>query len=170
VTWAWALALPLAVQAAAMLADEWLFHRKRGLGRWERVGHPLDTVTVLACLGWVLCAPPRGGSVAAYVALAALSCVFITKDEAVHTRLCTAGEHWLHALLFVVHPVSLAVVGLLWPAVYADRGGTPLPGWLAPTAPLAFLVGAQAVSTFGFFVYQTVYWNFVWPRRPQSAP
>ena len=69
-TWAWALALPLAVQTIAMLVDEGYFHRKRGLGRWERVGHPLDTLTVLVCLAWVLFAPPSGRAIAVYAGLA----------------------------------------------------------------------------------------------------
>ena len=32
------------------------------------------------------------------------STLFVTKDEAVHARLCSAGEHWLHAILFVAAP------------------------------------------------------------------
>jgi hypothetical protein len=170
VTWAAWLLVPLVVQTTAMGVDEGLFHRRRGLGRWERVGHPLDTLTVLACLGWVLRVGPGARAAAVYVALATLSCLFITKDEAVHARQCSAGEHWVHALLFIVHPVSLAAVALLWPAVHAHRDGAALPSWLAPTAPFAPLVSIQAVLTAAFFVYQTVYWSFAWPRRAQSAP
>ncbi len=44
-----------------------------GLGAWERIGHPLDTSTVLACLGWVLFAPTQR-SVEFYVLLALVSC------------------------------------------------------------------------------------------------
>jgi hypothetical protein len=169
VTWAWALALPLGVQSVAMLVDEGYFHRRRGLGRWERVGHPLDTLTVLACLAWVRFVPPSGRAAAVYAVLASLSCLFITKDEPVHARQCTAGEHWIHALLFVVHPVGVAAVALLWPAVRAHGDAANVPPWLAPTAPMGDLVGAQLVLTGSFFVYQTVYWNFPWPRRTPSA-
>jgi len=169
VTWAWALALPLVVQTTAMLVDEGYFHRRRGLGPWERMGHPLDTLTVLACLAWVLFVPPSGRAIAVYAGLAALSCLFITKDEPVHARACTAGEHWIHALLFVVHPAGLAVVALLWPAVHAHGDGALLPSWLAPTAPMGRLVGIELALTASFFVYQTVYWNFPWQRRTPSA-
>ncbi|HWU42647.1 MAG TPA: hypothetical protein VN132_04380, partial [Bdellovibrio sp.] len=43
--------VPIAIlQGSIMLIDEFFFHHKRGLPRWERIGHPLDTITVLTCL------------------------------------------------------------------------------------------------------------------------
>jgi hypothetical protein len=136
---------PLALQASAMLADELVYHRRRGLPRWERIGHPLDTLTVVLAYGWVL----AGGGLVGYVALACFSCLFVTKDEPVHARECDAGEMWLHAVQFVLHPIAFLVFGLLW----AEGGHTIfLWLWLAVTA----LFGA----------YQTIYWNLVWkPER-----
>ena len=50
--------VPFGMQAALMVFDEGYFHRGRGLGPWERWGHPLDTVTFLLCLGWLFLMPP----------------------------------------------------------------------------------------------------------------
>ena len=53
--------VPIAVfgtQAALMMVDELHFHRRRGLPRWERIGHPLDTATVLVCYGTALTLSP----------------------------------------------------------------------------------------------------------------
>ena len=129
--------LPLALQGIAMLVDEAWFHRRRGLPRWERIGHPLDTLTIIACLGWLL----AGGGLAGYVVLAIGSTLFVTKDEPVHARLCSGGEQWLHAVLFALHPVVLAAFVML---------------------PEPLLVG-ELIVTSGFLVYQAVYWNV--PRR-----
>src|SRR5262245_66006812 len=42
------------LQMIFIAVDEIHFHRRRGLPRWERLGHPLDTLTVLACFVWLL--------------------------------------------------------------------------------------------------------------------
>lgn len=133
--------IPLAVQAVAMIVDEGWYHRRRGLPRWERLGHPLDTLTIVICLAWLV----GGGGRPGYAALAVGSTVFVTKDEPTHARLCCAGEHWLHGLLFVLHPLVLLAFTRL---------------------PHAVLVGQLAV-TVAFMMYQLVYWNFVRaePRR-----
>jgi len=139
------LLVPLALQAIAMLVDELVFHRRRGLPRWERIGHPLDTLTVVAAYVWLL----AGGGLAGYAALAFFSCLFVTKDEPVHARACAAGEMWLHAVQFVLHPIAFLVFALLWRA-----GGHAafLWIWLAVTAL--------------FGVHQTIYWNLIWkPAR-----
>lgn len=146
--------VPLALQGAAMLIDEGVFHRRRGLPRWERIGHPLDTLTLAVCLAWLVAVPPGRSALAVYIALAAFSSLFVTKDEPVHARLCDGGEQWLHALLFVLHPIVLAMLGLLW-----WTGGHPA------------LLAVQLGLTLGFGIYQTVYWNVVRaaPRPAQAT-
>jgi 2-polyprenyl-6-hydroxyphenyl methylase/3-demethylubiquinone-9 3-methyltransferase len=140
------LLVPIALQGAAMVADEGVFHRRRGLPRWERIGHPLDTLTIAACLGWLVAAPPGRGALTVYVVLAIFSTLFVTKDEPVHARLCGGSEQWLHAVLFVLHPIVLAAAGLVW-----WSGEHP-----------AVLAG-QLVATLAFGIYQVVYWNVVRP-------
>jgi hypothetical protein len=141
------------VQAALMVVDEFHFHRERRLPRWERIGHPLDTMSVFACYAVVLAFSPSDRAVGSYVALAAFSCVFVTKDEIVHARLCGPAEHWLHAVLFVLHPVVLALAALLW-----VQGGHRA------------LLAAQALVTLAFGVYQAVYWNLRWKKQPSFDP
>ena len=147
-----ALVAPVGLQGAAMMFDELHFHRRRGLPRWERIGHPLDTLTVLACFGVTLAIPFGTGALGVYAALAIFSCLFITKDEIVHATRCAPGEQWLHAVLFVLHPIVLAAAALLW-----YRGAH------------AVLVGQTAV-TFAFGVYQVVFWNVPWKSRPAQTP
>lgn len=143
--------VPVALQASAMLVDELWFHRRRGLPRWERIGHPLDTLTIVVCLVWLLASAPRDGTaLAIYIGLATLSCVFVTKDEGVHATRCNAGEHWLHAVLFVLHPIVLAAFALAW--------------WTGHDE----LLVVQLAITLGFFAYQVVYWNVVMPRLQGS--
>ena len=134
-----------------MLIDELVFHRKRGLPRWERIGHPLDTLTTAACYGWLLAVPAGAPyALAGYVTLCAFSCLFITKDELVHSRLCAPLEIWLHALLFVLHPIVFLAFGLIW---RSGNGAWALQGALA--------------ATLGVLVYQIGYWNF-WAAAPAS--
>ncbi|HMG53685.1 MAG TPA: bifunctional 2-polyprenyl-6-hydroxyphenol methylase/3-demethylubiquinol 3-O-methyltransferase UbiG [Kofleriaceae bacterium] len=147
------LIAPLAIQGAVMIADEALCHRRRGLPRWERIGHPLDTLTVALCVAWLVAMPPGRGALAVYLGLAVFSTLFVTKDEPVHARLCGPGEHWLHALLFALHPIAFAALGVLW---WTGGHGT--------------LLAMQLVVTLGFGAYQAVYWNLWRARDPISAP
>jgi hypothetical protein len=143
------LLLPVALQGLAMAVDELIFHRKRGLPRWERLGHPLDTLTTALCYCWLVFVPASSPhALGIYVALCAFSCLFITKDELVHARLCEPLEVWLHALLFVLHPVVFLAFGLLW-----YSGGN------------AWLLKGVLGSTLGLLAYQVVYWNW----RPAVA-
>jgi hypothetical protein len=80
------LLTPFTLQMICMAVDEIHFHRRRGLPRWERLGHPLDTLTVLACFVWLLTAAPSAFSLSVYVGLSAFSCLFVTKDEPTHSK------------------------------------------------------------------------------------
>jgi hypothetical protein len=145
------LAIPLLVQGGAMLFDEVYFHRRRGLPRWERIGHPIDTASVLACYGFAWSVGPSRTALGIYVLLAAFSCVLVTKDEGVHAQRCSAGEQWLHSMLFVLHPIVLGAAALLW--LNGERA----------------LLAVQAGLTLLFGIYQTLYWNTSWiPRSPRA--
>jgi hypothetical protein len=149
------LTIPFALQIFFMALDEFRFHRERGLPRWEKIGHPLDALTVILCLTWILLRPPDHRSAAVFFGLAVFSCLFVTKDEPVHQRCCSAGEHWIHAVLFMLHPITLASAGLLWPAV-----------WRPSTGFERVFVSAICVLMVGFGIYLSVFWNLVW--RPQN--
>lgn len=140
------LLLPFFVQMIAIGVDEMVFHLKRGLPKWERIGHPLDTLSTLACFAFTLFVPFSGGALKIFIALGVLSCLMITKDEFVHKHHCPAAEQWLHALLFVNHSILLFCLGWLW----ANNPG------------LTWFVALQAICIALFFLYQVIYWNFIW--------
>jgi hypothetical protein len=160
------LAVPFVLQTVSMAADEFYFHRRRGLPRWERVGHPIDTLGVLACLGWLMFAAPRPSTAGVYTALAVASSLLVTKDESVHRRLCGSGEQWLHAVLFLLHPLVLLAAGLLWPALHGEEGVVP---WIRYTGFETTFVKAFGAATATFAVYQIVYWNVLCPPPPGTA-
>lgn len=160
------LLLPFGLQMVCMAFDELYFHRRRGLPQWERIGHPLDTLTVVICLLWLLSVPPGSVAVAIYAGLAIFSCLFVSKDEWVHHKHCPAGEQWVHALLFTLHPLVLLSAGLLWPAAHgSDSAG---PGWILYTGNERTLLVALCIVVFGYGLIQFVYWNLIW-RPPETA-
>ena len=108
------LLLPIIAQGICMAADEGYYHRGRVLPKWELIGHPIDTMTVLICLGWTCLVPFTELNLKIFIGLAALSCLCVTKDEFVHHKVCPAAEQWLHSLLFVLHPCVLGATGILW--------------------------------------------------------
>ncbi|MBC7754921.1 MAG: hypothetical protein H7Z71_11835 [Moraxellaceae bacterium] len=144
------LFIPFGLQAVAMFFDEFYFHRKRGLPLWERIGHPFDTLTVLSCYLFIFYAAPTDANLKIYIALCAFSSLFITKDEFVHTERCEARENWLHAVLFVLHPVTFLAAGLIWKQ---------------NTYPEFLLV--QPIVTFLFMLYQILYWSPLWNKKNQ---
>jgi len=141
-------ALPFVLQGMLMVVDEFFYHRGRGLTRWEVIGHPLDTLTVGAALCFLLLAPPTTTNLFLYGALSAFSCLFVTKDEFVHQEACLPGEHWLHSLLFILHPVVFFGAGVLW------WNGEPLYPLRLQTALVAL-----------FGLYQLLFWR----KRAKAA-
>lgn len=139
------------LQALAILLDEFYFHRRRGLPVWERIGHPLDTLSILLCYACAVSLPPTPASRGLYLGLSIFSCVLVTKDEFVHKKYCTGAENWLHAVLFVLHPVVLILAGLIWQES-------------SPLLKTALLI--QMLLTGVFFMYQILYWNFLCKTDP----
>jgi len=146
------LALPLiAAQGVLLLVDEWGFHRARILGEWESWGHPVDSAVFAAVLLLPALSAPTGGAASLFAAGAIASTVLVTKDEWIHARECGASEHWVHSLLFALHPCVLIAVGALWAR---DESA-------ALRAALPFVV-------LGFSAYQWLYW--VGGRRFRAEP
>jgi hypothetical protein len=158
------LIVPFALQALLMAVDELRFHRRRGLPRWERIGHPLDTLTVAVCLAWILFTQPNHRTVIVFFAMAVFSCVFVTKDEPVHRRCCSAAEMWLHAFLFILHPVTLAIAGIFWSAM-----GNGSPALFAGFVRFSGFERTFLTLTCAFMVlfgiYQFVFWNLAWQPK-----
>ncbi len=150
----WLAPIPFLLHALGMLVDEVWFHRRRGLPAWERWGHPLDTFTVLVCYGLLVSLPPTRNVLWVYVIAAIFSSLFITKDEWIHARYCQGGELWLHAVLFIAHPVLLGIAGI-WRFVPL---ATPDPGHVF----FSLFFHGQTVLTAVFLFYQLLYWNGPW--------
>ncbi len=153
--------LPFGLQGLAMAIDEFGFHHRRSVPRWEWLGHALDTAVFLACLMCPLLLTPTWPHLRLFGVMAVGSCLLITKDEFIHQRLCSGGEHWLHAVLFILHPVVLAATGFLWVAL----GTSALAISPAPLPLGAWLLLLQVALVAGFLVYQLVYWS----SRPKAA-
>jgi hypothetical protein len=155
------LLFPFLLQTAIIFFDEFYFHWKRGLPKWERIGHPLDTLSTLICFVFVLIFPFDAWHVKIYAALALFSCIFVTKDEFVHKECCPASEQWLHALLFINHPIVLFLLGILWTLYKAY----PLPSFLHSLMQDRALVGMflwmQTLFIGAFALYQAIYWNLI---------
>jgi hypothetical protein len=147
-----ALALaPFGIQAIAIMMDELVFHRRRVLPRWERISHPIDTFSQLVCLCLPLFMSFSRSHLYVYIAFAGLSCALITKDEKVHVlQHCSWKEHWLHSVLFIVHPLVLASIAFLW----AKSARYP---WFFG------LLKIQVLLMIGFGLYQIIYWSFYAP-------
>jgi hypothetical protein len=148
-TW---LLVPFFFQGIVMFFDEFYYHHRRGLPLWERLGHPVDTLSLLACMLYLLWVPYSPGALKGYIALALTSSLLVTKDEFVHAEVCPKGEHFVHALLFLLHPTILALAGLVWPVIPHDR---------FVQVALSLYSGSMAL----FCLYQIFFWNFLWQRR-----
>jgi hypothetical protein len=152
------LLLPFLIQGVLMLIDEFYFHRRRGLGPWERVGHPVDTLSVILVYGLMLVWPPTEGAVAVAAALSVFSCLLVTKDEFVHSKECEPLENWIHALLFVLHPLVLISAFLLWPLRHLSE----LPAdwqWLEGFRGLEWHLLNLLFASLAMFVVQNAIWN-----------
>jgi hypothetical protein len=134
--------VPFAVQALVMFVDEFYFHRKRGLPLWERVGHPIDSLTVFISYLYISLVTPSPETIQIYIVLCVFSCLMITKDEFVHKELCEAKESWLHSVLFVIHPICFLSAGLIW------KDGLSV----------TFLA-VQPILILSFMMYQVIYWS-----------
>ncbi len=155
------IALPFIIQSVAIGIDEGYFHVKRGLPKWERIGHPIDTLSIIACMAFVLLVPFERGKIIYYAALAIFSCLLVTKDEFVHKHHCTGAEQWLHALLFINHPVLLCLMGLVWPSLHGSASFLQVPD----AGPIRIFFIFQLSGIFLFFLYQVIYWNILWKKQ-----
>jgi len=139
-----------ALQGAIMCVDEFYCHMRRRVPSWERVGHPIDTFFFLACFVFALTTSPAAGREWIFVVLACVSTLMVTKDEFVHAGLCDGFEQFLHALLFILHPIVMISLGMLWSR-----------GHLSPElgSPMRVFVAGQSSLIAGFLVYQVLFWN-----------
>jgi len=135
--------IPIILQGLLMILDEFIFHQSRLLPRWERIGHPVDTLLFLLPILNLITTPNSNF----YFILSILSCLVITKDEFIHSHVCSGVEQWIHSLLFILHPISLYC---LW-EISSLSGQT-----------IIYLI---AVSILFLFIYQIFYWRPWWSQK-----
>jgi len=126
-------------QGILMFFDEFKFHHQRGLKKWERVGHPIDSLFFLIPFLYT----QYFSNINVFIFLCVVSSLLVTKDEFVHAKECVGAEQWLHSVLFTLHPVVL--FGL----------------WLAWQNGFHTIIQIQASIIFLFMLYQITYWNFI---------
>ena len=140
------IAIAIGLQGFCLIFDEFVFHWRRDLPRWERLGHPIDSLAFLAALAIPALWEAQSDLVKiVYGIVAMVSCLCVTKDEGVHLKLATAREQHLHGLMFLLHSAILVLIWNAW-----KNGNFQLP------AAMLFPIAA-------FSVYQIVYWNLVRP-------
>ena len=149
--------LPFGVQAFAILVDEFVFHRSRNLPRWERLGHPIDTFSVVLCYLFIFALAPSLQNIYIYSGLCLISCILVTKDEFIHRKVCGGAESWLHAVLFLAHPVTFIVAGIIWQD-HATR--------VQANDFLWMVLQLQLLAMAGFLFYQILYWNYLCKTKP----
>ena len=164
----WLAIIPFILQGVVIFFDEVFFHIKRGLPKWEQLGHPLDTLTVLLCMAFVIWVPFSKTALIVYIALAIFSTLFVTKDEFVHKEHCCAREQWLHAVLFTLHPITLASAGFIWPVIQQVPVENWILSWLDKPHALSLFLYGQFVAMSFFFLYQIVFWNIIWKGAPHD--
>lgn len=135
-------ALPIILQGIVMMIDEFYFHHKRGLPLWEKIGHPLDSLTVISCYLFLVLKNPTETNIKIYIGLCIFSSLFITKDEFVHAKKCEPLENWLHSVLFILHPITLLAAGIIWINQLSST----------------FLI-IQLFIILTFMIYQIVFWG-----------
>jgi hypothetical protein len=160
--------IPFIFQALVIAIDEGYFHIRRGLPRWERIGHPLDTLSVFICLLYVLIVHFSPTALLFYLILAIFSCIFVTKDEFIHKQLSPAAEQWLHALLFINHPIVFASTGLIWFAADHPQDASWVTAWLDHPEQIHTFLAVQTAMIGAFFAYQVIYWNVLWKEKTKA--
>jgi hypothetical protein len=155
----WLILFIFGIQGLAMFFDEFYYHIRRGLPRWERLGHPIDAVSVIGSLAFMLTHEFNSENLVIFSCLAVFSSILVTKDEFVHSEYCEPGEQWLHAVLFILHPLIFVASGLVWTV----RGGGFNPEFLTTvTVNWNFLwlaIQGQTGLAVLFLIYQIVFWN-----------
>lgn len=136
--------LPFIIQGLLMGIDERI-HLRRGLGRWERLGHPLDSLTVFVPLSFIALNKFSNDHLIVFMILSVFSCLFVTKDEFVHRKECDLLESWLHALLYIFHPIVFTTSALLWKFYPEDP-----------------FIHYQPIIVGLFMVYQILKWSIPW--------
>ncbi|MGY3803233.1 hypothetical protein ACWNT8_04105 [Pigmentibacter ruber] len=154
------------LQGVVMFFDEFYFHHKRKLPKWERIGHPIDTFFFILCYLVVLFLPMTKLTIMVYLFFAILSCLVIIKDEIIHINKCSVYEQYLHAILFILHPVVLIILFFTWSSIVNIGVENSI---FLKVININNFIKFQFYLVMLFFTYQIVYWNFIYKENKLNA-
>ena len=155
------LLAPFLLFSAVLSVDEMYYHRKRGLPKWERVGHPIDALASAFAWAWIALNdynPNDPTNLYVYIGLVAFACFLSTKDEWIHSELCPPGEQWMHSMMFMLNPTHFFVGGFIWVCAPAALS-TPVGPWQESAQMLYLLIPIYAISNFFVAISNFVYWH-----------
>ena len=156
---AWVLLLlPFALLGVVTSVDELYYHRKRGLPRWERLGHPLDLLAFVFCWAWMATHDFNDTNLCVYVGLTSFACILSTKDEWVHAELCPPGEQWMHSMMFMFNPVVFFCGGFIW-ACAPSTLAVPATHWEETAQFLHPLIYLNTIGYVILLIYNFTYWH-----------
>ncbi|EQC51574.1 hypothetical protein [Bacteriovorax sp. DB6_IX] len=131
------------------MADEYLFHKKRGLARAEINNSLIDGALFLIPLVICIFFPYMELTKNIFLATAFLSCMSIAKNELFYKDLCVR-ERLIHSLLYVLHPAILYTFFVSWEYNYFHD----YPNfWMVQLIYIFF--GTKTLA------YRIIYWNYI---------
>src|SRR5688500_10107994 len=95
--------------------NELYFHRKRVLEKWEKTRKALVTFSLTLCLAITLFVPYEEEWKWLFFAAAGFSILVTIKDEFRKQKTDRGREEGTHAVLFMLHPLVLILMVVLWP-------------------------------------------------------
>ena len=139
----------MSLQVILFQLDEYYFHRNRKLSRKEIISAISDGFLYIIPLIIATFTRFQEGRREFYIALSAISCLSIIKNEFFYPAL-NVKERVLHSLLYVLHPILLYSFYLSWKGNFFDT----FPNfWIFQLLYVA--IGFKTVT------YQMIYWNYI---------
>jgi hypothetical protein len=149
----------LIFHCSLLCLDEFYFHYRRGLPKWEIIGHPLDTLTILFGILFLKYRSYSEDNLKIYIIISFFSCIFVTKDELLHHKLCTTGEMWVHGLLLICHPIIFICAAYIkwFPHSPQDK-------YFYQLMSLNRSFNQLPNTMMLILVYEIIFWSVVWKR------
>lgn len=137
------------IHGALFMADEYLFHKKRGLSRAEINNSLIDGALFLVPLVIAIFFPFKELTKWIFLISAFLSCLSIAKNELFYKDLCVR-ERLIHSLLYVLHPAILYTFYISWVGNYFHSYSN---FWMVQLIYIFF--GTKTLA------YRIIYWNYI---------
>lgn len=137
------------IHGSLFMADEYLFHKKRGLDRAEINNSLIDGALFLIPLVISIFFPYKALTKYIFLVSAFLSCISIVKNELFYKDLCVR-ERLIHSFLYVLHPIILYSFYISWSENYFHQYSN---FWMVQLIYIFF--GTKTLA------YRIIYWNYI---------